>query len=89
LLQALLLGLFHPIVVSLRREPFLSFHPMTSFLCCIVWLLALLVLPFLIIDWATMSQPERIRRLYAMGYSQRKIASQLSISRHRVKKALA
>jgi hypothetical protein len=62
---------------------------MTSFLCCIVWLLVLLVLPFMIIDWATMSQAERIRRMHSMGWSQRKIAGQLAISRHRVKKALA
>lgn len=54
--------------------------------CIILWALALIVLPLLIIDWATLSRPERIRRLRAMGWSQQRIADHLRISRYQVRK---
>jgi hypothetical protein len=57
--------------------------------CFIAWTLALLVLPLLILDWATLSRPERIRRLRAMGWSQQRIADHLHCSRWQVRKALA
>ena len=57
--------------------------------CIILWALALIVLPLLILDWITLSRSERIRRLRALGWSQQRIAEQLSISRHQVRKALA
>lgn len=60
-----------------------------SITCIVAWALALLVLPLLIIDWATCPRPERIRRLRAMGWSQQRIAAQLGCSRYQVRKALA
>jgi hypothetical protein len=57
--------------------------------CLMAWALALLLLPALLLGWATESQPERIRRLHRSGLSQRRIAQQLNISRHRVARALA
>lgn len=62
---------------------------MNSFLCALVWIAAAILLPALILDWATCSQPERIRRLKALGWSQARIASHLGVSRYRVRKALA
>jgi hypothetical protein len=57
--------------------------------CIILWALALIVLPLLILDWATMSRTQRIRRLRDMGLSQQRIAEQLGCSRYQVRKALA
>jgi hypothetical protein len=57
--------------------------------CVILWALALIVLPLLILDWATMSRTQRIRRLRDMGLSQQRIAEQLGCSRYQVRKALA
>jgi hypothetical protein len=65
-----------------------ALHPMTI-PCIILWALALIVLPLLILDWITLSRSERIRRLRALGWSQQRIAEQLSISRYQVRKALA
>ena len=42
-----------------------------------------------LLAWALETQPERIRRLRRTGLSQRAIAGQLGISRHRVARALA
>jgi hypothetical protein len=57
--------------------------------CIILWALALIVLPLLILDWITLSRSERIRRLRALGWSQQRIAEQLGCSRYQVRKALA
>jgi hypothetical protein len=57
--------------------------------CLLAWALALLLLPVLILAWALETQPEKIRRLRRAGMSQRAIAAQLGISRHRVARALA
>lgn len=60
-----------------------------------LWALAFkLLLPALLIvalvDVATQSQPQRIRRLYRSGrYSQRALADRLGITRHAVHAALA
>lgn len=48
-----------------------------------------LLLPFIIILWATESTEQRIRRLRSYGQSQRKIAETLGITRYRVRLALA
>lgn len=53
------------------------------------WVVVLLVLPAVIMLWASESQEQRIRRWAGYGLSQRKIAERLGISRYRVKKALA
>ena len=57
--------------------------------CLAAWALALLLLPVLLLAWALETQPERIRRMRRTGLSQRAIAGQLGISRHRVARALA
>jgi hypothetical protein len=62
---------------------------MNSFLCALAWLAAALLLPALILDWATCSRAERIRRLKAMGWSQARIANHLGVSRYQVRKALS
>lgn len=62
---------------------------MTTTLCFLAWVLALLLVPAAIIGWALETRPERVRRLAASGWSQRRIADHLGISRHRVRLALA
>jgi len=57
--------------------------------CTLAWICALIVLPLLLLDWATLSRPERIRRLRAMGWSQQRIADHLRVSRWQVRKVLA
>jgi transcriptional regulator len=52
-------------------------------------LLALLLLPVLILLWATESTEQRARRLRSYGWSQRRIADHLNITRYRVRVALA
>ena len=42
-----------------------------------------------VVDLLTMSQDRRIRRLSRRGFSQRRIASRLGITRHRVRLALS
>jgi hypothetical protein len=60
-----------------------------SIACTLAWIAALLIIPLLILDWATMSRTQRIRRLRDMGLSQQRIAQQLGCSRYQVRKALA
>lgn len=52
-------------------------------------ILALLLLPLLVLLWATESTEQRTKRLRSYGWSQRHIADHLGISRYRVKQALA
>lgn len=42
-----------------------------------------------VVDLLTMSQPRRVRMLSRAGHSQRRIASRLQITRHRVRLALS
>ena len=59
-------------------------------LCCAAWLVALIVLPVLIILWATESQDQRIRRFKRQyGLSERVLAKRFGVTRHRVRVALA
>lgn len=51
--------------------------------------LALLLLPVLILLWATESTEQRARRLHRNGWSQRRIAEHMHITRYRVRVALA
>ena len=53
------------------------------------FLLALLLLPLLVLLWATESQPQRVKRLRSYGWSQQRIADHLGVSRYRVRVALA
>jgi DNA-binding transcriptional regulator LsrR (DeoR family) len=51
--------------------------------------LAALLLPLLVILWATESTEQRARRLSHSGWSQRRIAEHLGVTRYRVRLALA
>jgi DNA invertase Pin-like site-specific DNA recombinase len=62
---------------------------MISLMFALVWKFALpLILIIAVVDVLTQSQPQRIRRLYRSGLSQRSIASRLGVSRYRVRTAL-
>jgi ABC-type spermidine/putrescine transport system permease subunit II len=50
--------------------------------------LAALVLPLLVLLWATESTEQRTRRLSRSGWSQRQIAAHLGVTRYRVRQAL-
>jgi hypothetical protein len=52
-------------------------------------LIAVLLLPLLIILWATEPVPERANRLRSNGWSQQRIADHMGISRYRVRMVLA
>lgn len=51
--------------------------------------LAALLLPVLVLLWATESTEARTRRLSRSGWSQRRIAEHLNVTRYRVRLALA
>jgi hypothetical protein len=51
--------------------------------------LAALLLPLLVLLWATESIEARTRRLSRSGWSQRRIAEHLGVTRYRVRLALA
>ena len=63
---------------------------MLTFTALVIWklLLPLLVL-IAMIDWLTASDNRRIRVLARTGLSQRQIADRLTLTRYRVRKALA
>ena len=59
-------------------------------LCLLAWAAVLIVLPVLILLWVTESKPQRIRRFHRQyGWSQRRIADHLGITRWSVRVALA
>lgn len=51
--------------------------------------LAAFLLPLLLLLWATESTEARTQRLSRSGWSQRRIADHLGVTRHRVRLALA
>jgi hypothetical protein len=51
-------------------------------------LLALLLLPFLVLLWATESQTQRATRLRSYGWSQQRIADHLGVSRTTARRLL-
>ena len=51
--------------------------------------LALLLLPIIILLWASESTEQRARRLHRNGWSQRRIADHMNCTRYRVRVALA
>jgi hypothetical protein len=63
---------------------------MLTFTALVIWklLLPLLVL-IAMIDWLTASDDRRIRVLARAGVCQRQIADRLTLTRYRVRKALA
>lgn len=62
-------------------------YPMTTSLLALC--LAALLLPLLLLLWATESTEARTRRLSRSGWSQRRIADHLGVTRYRVRLALA
>jgi hypothetical protein len=64
-------------------------EPRTMTATTIALLLALLLLPLLVLLWATESTEQRTKRLASYGWSQRRIADHLHITRYRVRVALA
>jgi hypothetical protein len=52
-------------------------------------ILALLLLPLLVLLWATESTEQRVKRLRSYGWSQQRIADHMTVSRYRVRQALA
>ena len=55
----------------------------------IALLLALLLLPLLVLLWATENTEQRTKRLASYGWSQRRIAANMKTTRYRVRMALA
>jgi hypothetical protein len=55
----------------------------------IALLLALLLLPIIILLWATESTEQRVKRLRSYGWAQRRIAEHMNITRYRVRQVLA
>ena len=55
----------------------------------IALLTVLLLLPLVILLWATESTEQRAKRLRSYGWTQRRIADHMRISRYRVRLALA
>ncbi len=49
---------------------------------------ALLLLPLLILLWATESRPQRARRLRSYGWTQQRIADHLGVSRSTARRLL-
>ena len=59
-------------------------------LCLVTWVAALVLLPLIVLLWITESKPQRIRRYQRQyGWSQRRIADHLGITRYQVRTALA
>lgn len=59
-----------------------------SITCLLAWAAALLLLPALVLLWATESRPHRAQRLRAYGWSQQRIADHLGCSRSTVRRLL-
>ena len=51
----------------------------------IALLIALLLLPIIILLWATESTEQRVKRLRGYGWSQRRIAEHMGLSRYKVR----
>jgi len=60
-----------------------------SITCIAAWALALLLLPALVLLWATETRTQRIRRWRSYGMTQKAIADRLGCSVYQVRKALA
>jgi DNA invertase Pin-like site-specific DNA recombinase len=58
-------------------------------LCIAAWAVALLLLPVLVLLWATEDRQQRARRLRRYGWAQQRIANHLGCSRSTVRRLLA
>ena len=57
--------------------------------CLAAWALALLLIPVLLLAWATETNRDRARRWYRSGVSQERIAVRLGCTRWRVRQMIA
>ena len=62
---------------------------MTTITCITAWVVALLLLPLLVLAWASESREQRARRWRAAGHTQQAIADRLGCSRTTVRRMLA
>ncbi len=62
---------------------------MTSITCITAWAVALLLLPIVVLLWATESREQRARRWRRQGLTQQAIAERLGCSRSTVRRMLA
>ena len=62
---------------------------MTTTLCILATVIAVVLMPLLFLAWLTESDPERARRWRRAGLSQQKIADRLGCSRTKVRRILA
>ena len=60
-----------------------------SITCIAAWAVALLLLPLLVLLWATESRQQRARRWRCQGLTQQAIADRLGCSRTSVRRLLA
>mgnify|MGYP003338563239 CR=1 FL=1 len=60
-----------------------------SFTCLCAWAVALVLLPVVVLLWATESPDRRARRWRAAGMSQAAIAARMGVTRYRVRQLLA
>ena len=60
-----------------------------SVTCLAAWAVALLLLPVLILFWATESRQQRARRWRRDGWTQQAIATRLGVSRTTVRRLLS
>ena len=59
-----------------------------SLTCLVAWAVVLLLLPLLILFWATESREQRARRWRRDGWTQQAIADRLGVSRTTVRRLL-
>jgi transcriptional regulator len=62
---------------------------MTTTLCLLATILAILTIPVLVLLWATETRQQRARRWRAAGWTQQRIADRLGVSRTTVRRMLA
>jgi hypothetical protein len=62
--------------------------PIMTTTCLLAWAVALLLLPLIVLAWATESRPQRARRWRRQGLTQQAIADRLGISRSTVRRLL-
>jgi DNA invertase Pin-like site-specific DNA recombinase len=60
-----------------------------TFTCFAAWAMALLLLPIIVLIWATEDRQQRARRWRRQGWTQQRIADRLGCSRTTVRRLLA
>jgi ParB-like chromosome segregation protein Spo0J len=60
-----------------------------SLACIAAWVAVLILLPIVVLLWATESRQQRARRLRSYGWTQQRIADRLGCSRSTVRRMLA